>query len=200
MSEYDEYIPMVDKAVDNGWVGRSNTQNITAPTVATLSADAEKMSSGFFMQIAAFFMALIMNVATVFRNVAFDTEKRGTKGNKMNASCSSVTIYDYDNASNSKSQHPMPACEFSEKDVLPTVLRRLQALEGKVADLNAKPPQMPPEKEEALNNAVSRISTLETELEATKKALHEALAKQGELMEIIDRLKEAKFHKRRFCW
>jgi hypothetical protein len=50
-----------------------------------------------------------------------------------------------------------------------TVLKRMAELEDKVSVLSSKPVSMPPEKEEMLNAAISRVEALEQELMATKK-------------------------------
>lgn len=49
------------------------------------------------------------------------------------------------------------------------VLKRLGDLEEKVSVLSKKPAELPPEKEELLMAAVSRVEALEAELEATRK-------------------------------
>ncbi|KAA8524173.1 hypothetical protein F0562_010396 [Nyssa sinensis] len=69
-----------------------------------------------------------------------------------------------------------------------------------VDTLQAKPSEMPYEKEELLNAAVCRVDALEAELIATKKALHDALMRQEELLAYIDSQEEAKFRKKKFCW
>ena len=151
------------------------------------------------MQITEFFMAFIMSILAVF-NFATDGIKKKVSSGNMNAELKSKTIaYNYETEPEEESQHPT-TCEFTAKDVLPSVLKRLQELEDKVNEVSAKPPQMPEEKEELLNVATSRIHALETELEATKKALKEALAKQEELIESMEKMKELQFRKRRFCW
>lgn len=50
-----------------------------------------------------------------------------------------------------------------------TMLKRMAELEEKVTVLNMKPAAMPVEKQEMLDAAISRVSTLEQELTATKK-------------------------------
>ncbi|CAM8987191.1 unnamed protein product [Rhodiola kirilowii] len=63
---------------------------------------------------------------------------------------------------------------------------------------------MPFEKEELLNAAVYRMDALEAELISTKRALHEALITQEELLAYIDCQEEAKLQakmrKKKFCW
>lgn len=52
-----------------------------------------------------------------------------------------------------------------------TMMKRMGDLEEKVLVLSKKPVEMPPEKEEMLNAAVSRVDALEQELAAAKKVL-----------------------------
>lgn len=64
---------------------------------------------------------------------------------------------------------PSPIPAFTEADLLSSVLKKLSELEEKVDTLQAKPSEMPYEKEELLNAAVCRVDALEAELIATKK-------------------------------
>ncbi|MED6204332.1 hypothetical protein PIB30_008148 [Stylosanthes scabra] len=80
----------------------------------------------------------------------------------------------------------------AKENVLPSMLERIRELEHKV--------EMPPDKQESLNAAVSKVDTLEADLSATKKALDEALMRQQELLDYIDREVEAKFQRKKFCW
>ena len=50
-----------------------------------------------------------------------------------------------------------------------SMMKRMAELEDKVSFLIGKPAVMPPEKEEMLNAALSRVCTLEEELSAAKK-------------------------------
>lgn len=197
-SEY-ESVPMVDKAVDISWKRKCYGENLPVSKDVFLPVDDLKTPQGIVVQITAFFMAFIMSILAVFNFATDGMKKKVSSGNK-NAELKSKTIaYNYETEPKEESQHPT-TCEFTAKDVLPSVLKRLQELEDKVNEVSAKPPQMPEEKEELLNAATSRIHALETELEATKKALKEALAKQEELIESMEKMKELQFRKRRFCW
>lgn len=195
-----ESVPMVDKAVDSGWKRKGYGENLPVSKDIFLHTDDLKKPQGVIVQITAFFMVLIMSILAVFSFITDGIKKKVSSGN-MNAELKSKTVaYNYGTEPKEESQHPMPTREFTEKDVLPSVLKRLQELEDKVNEVSAKPPQMPEEKEEMLNAATSRIHALETDLEATKKALKEALGKQEELIEMMEQMKEAQFRKRRFCW
>lgn len=74
----------------------------------------------------------------------------------------------YYNDSMMKGGHQLPAPSISGADYM-AMAKRMAELEDKVKTLTAKPTTMPPEKEEMLNAAVSRVNTLEQELSATKK-------------------------------
>ncbi|KAI3984713.1 hypothetical protein MKX01_039330 [Papaver californicum] len=117
------------------------------------------------------------------------------------------TIFDFGNIypetkpqSLSNEERSAAAPEYINADLLSCVLKKLGDLEEKVFTLQAKPAEMPSEKEELLNVVVCRVDALEAELIATKKALHEALMKQEELLAYIDGQKQAKLRKKKFFW
>ncbi|XP_038996020.1 phosphatidylinositol/phosphatidylcholine transfer protein SFH3-like [Hibiscus syriacus] len=84
---------------------------------------------------------------------------------------------------------------INDADVV-AMMKRMAELEEKVTVLIEKPATLPPEKKEMLNAALSRVSTLEEELSATKKALETTIDKQQELQTYIDKYKKKK--KRKF--
>jgi len=105
-----------------------------------------------------------------------------------------ASLFDHVN----KKQFPLPPNSgFPQSDFCSTVMWRLGELERKVDMLRTK--SLPSEKEELLNAAVCRVDALEADLIATKKALHEALIRQEELLAYIDRQEAAKFQKKKFC-
>ncbi|KAL4581293.1 hypothetical protein LXL04_017504 [Taraxacum kok-saghyz] len=73
-----------------------------------------------------------------------------------------------------------------------SMMKRLGDLEEKVIILTNKPIEMPPEKEEMLNNALKRIESLEIELASTKKSLKDALAQQQEFTAYLEKKKKKK--------
>ncbi|KAB2074702.1 hypothetical protein ES319_A07G169400v1 [Gossypium barbadense] len=68
--------------------------------------------------------------------------------------------------------------------------QRLQNLESLVTDLCNKPTNIPPEKEDMLLESLSRIKSIEQDLQRTKKALLATASKQVELAESLEHLKE----------
>ncbi|CAI0462032.1 unnamed protein product [Linum tenue] len=72
------------------------------------------------------------------------------------------------------------------------MVKRMNEMEEKVIVLSNRPNLMPPEKEDLLNVALTRIDTLEEELTATKKALDDSLAPQQEVLAYLEKKKKKK--------
>ncbi|KAG5017839.1 hypothetical protein JHK85_023975 [Glycine max] len=71
--------------------------------------------------------------------------------------------------------------------------QRIQNLEAVVTEMANKPNTIPPEKEDILQESLSRIKCIEYDLQKTKKALLATASKQVELAESLESLKESKF-------
>ncbi|XP_074275419.1 phosphatidylinositol/phosphatidylcholine transfer protein SFH8-like [Silene latifolia] len=191
-SGYDEYVPMVDKPVDAGWKKQS-----FVPKVAVSVGDTKKTSEGILARLLTMIMAFFATLVMLYRSLVGRVTNKlpdASPSNELNAA--DVTV----DSVPLETRPPSPAPTFTEADLLSNVLKRLGELEEKVDTLQSKPSEMPYEKEELLNAAVYRVDALEAELIATKKALHEALMRQEELLAYIDRQEEAKFRKKKFCW
>ncbi|XP_024030279.1 phosphatidylinositol/phosphatidylcholine transfer protein SFH6 [Morus notabilis] len=195
LSDYDEYVPMVDKAVDVGWEKRSH-QNPTVSGGPPSVSSVEKIPEGIFSQPWAALLAIFITLFTLIRSVVF----RLTHKFHNSLSDSADNIPNLTDESLPKEEFRPPSPALRKKDLLSSALKKLSELEEKVDKLQAKPFEMPYEKEELLNAAVYRVDALEADLIATKKALHEALLRQEELLEYIDRQREAKLRKKRWCW
>ncbi|KAM7275128.1 hypothetical protein ACFE04_016994 [Oxalis oulophora] len=179
--EYDEYVPMVDKAVD-AIVKKQSQSSSSALKGKVLQPDRPKSLEGIWLVVMAFLMTLV----TLFRSMAYRiTNKLSTN----DQTASDLTA----NSVQADVRHPSPTPAVTDAEVLSRVLTRLSELEDKVDTLRAKPSEMPYEKEELLHAAVCRVDGLEAELIATKKALHEALMRQEELLAYIDRQEDAKY-------
>ncbi|GAB4853872.1 Phosphatidylinositol/phosphatidylcholine transfer protein sfh8 [Ancistrocladus abbreviatus] len=195
-SVYDEYVPMVDKLVDGGWKKQSSDQRPSPSKGSPTLPDTKKTPDGIPARVMVMLVAFFMTLLTVLRSVANRVTKRLPAASHQLDSMSEITL----DAALKESRPPSPPPAFSEADLLSNVLKRLGELEEKVDTLQSKPSKMPYEKEELLNAAVCRVDALEAELIATKKALHEALMRQEELLAYIDRQEEARFRRKKFCW
>nr|GMC87548.1 phosphatidylinositol/phosphatidylcholine transfer protein SFH3-like isoform X1 [Ipomoea batatas] len=89
------------------------------------------------------------------------------------------------------SGYQLPETTVSVTELM-NMMKRVESLEEKLITLSKEPPTMPPEKEEQLNNALSRVDALEQELEATKKALEETRSHQTEIEAYIEKMKKKK--------
>ncbi|XP_019436895.1 PREDICTED: phosphatidylinositol/phosphatidylcholine transfer protein SFH8 isoform X1 [Lupinus angustifolius] len=183
-SEYDEYVPMVDKTVDVAWkenqVAAEKSSSSTEKILLTTGRSPDGHCAHIWAIIVTFFVAIF----TFARSIAFLITKRiGDSDATQNIS--SMTV----------------ASTYKEDSCPPSyALKRLGELEEKVDILQSKPNVMPYEKEELLNAAVYRVDALEAELIGTKKALYEALIRQEELLAYIDRRERIKFQqKKKFC-
>ncbi|OWM83870.1 hypothetical protein CDL15_Pgr004301 [Punica granatum] len=188
---YDEYVPMVDKAVDAGWKKQPTLKRPIASKGIAPQPETPKAPEGvrarMFLAIVAFFMTFL----TLFRSFASHVTKKLSQ--PLPEADQSIPELALDAVQKEECRPPSPTPAFTEADLLASVVKRLGELEEKVDTLQAKPSEMPYEKEELLNAAVCRVDALEAELIATKKALHEALMRQEELLAYIDSQEEAKF-------
>ncbi|CAA6665601.1 unnamed protein product [Spirodela intermedia] len=187
--DYDDYIPMIDKVVDASW-----KKELTHEKFAT-SKNAFKAPDAISNHILAGVMAFVMGVLTVLRVT------RGIPRKITHAAVDYANIYCADSTVKRQANHrQQPATAVLPPAEYTAVLKRLGELEEKVSAFSEKPTEMTLEKEEMLNAAVCRIGTLETELEATKKALQDALVRQEELLAAVDKKKKKKSKLNPFRW
>ncbi|KAJ9176578.1 hypothetical protein P3X46_011877 [Hevea brasiliensis] len=107
-------------------------------------------------------------------------------------------------------QHNLPVADSSsqeqhisreiKEDSLQPCWQRLQHLETMVNELVSKPTKIPPEKEDMLLESLSRIKSIEHDLQKTKKALLATASKQVELAESFENLKESTLAGVNSCW
>ncbi|XP_009781464.1 phosphatidylinositol/phosphatidylcholine transfer protein SFH8-like [Nicotiana tabacum] len=200
-SGYDEYVPMVDKAVDSVWKKQTSFQRASISKGMLPPADSQKPAGGLSTRILGLLLAFFTTVLMFFRSVLCRVTKK--LPDPSNGQDQAVQEFTSDAISKEDFRPPSPIPAFTEAQLLSVVLKKLGELEDKVNTLQEKPSEMPYEKEELLNAAVCRVDALEAELIATKKALHEALMRQEELLAYIDgqeAAKAAKFQKKKFCF
>uniref|UniRef100_A0A453N633 CRAL-TRIO domain-containing protein n=1 Tax=Aegilops tauschii subsp. strangulata TaxID=200361 RepID=A0A453N633_AEGTS len=191
MPEYD--VPVVDKAVDATWK-RELPRKVPVPPKDSSLATTTKASNRSLDQIIPALMAFVIAIVTLLRSVKDVATKRLADKNESDEQSSAVY---QDCIPKEEFRPPSPGPGFAESDLFSLVLQRLAELEAKVHALEEKPSEMPCEKEELLNAAVRRVDALEAELIVTKKALHEALIRQEELLAYVDRKTIAKAQKKK---
>ncbi|WOL03861.1 phosphatidylinositol/phosphatidylcholine transfer protein SFH8-like [Canna indica] len=188
--EYDEFVPMVDKAVDGGWKKDVSSKRLLTSKGEGSILEKHKSPEGVRAQMIHFAATIVtylfMLVCSATNHVSKRLKNEVSEIDKHNPQIA------VDSLPKEEFRPPSPAPAFTEAVLLSCLLRRLGELEEKVNALQAKPSEMPSEKDELLNAAVRRVDALEAELIVTKKALHEALMRQDELLAYIDRQEEAK--------
>ncbi|KAK2966013.1 hypothetical protein RJ640_017091, partial [Escallonia rubra] len=186
--EPDDYIPMVDKAVDAAWPKSVQCDKFafSKGTDYFTIHDACKPSEGLSNQIFTGLITFVMGIVTMIRLT------RNMPRKLTDATLYSSSLYG-DDAMIKGQAHPyqLSAPAISSAEYF-TMMKRMGELEEKVTVLSKKPLSMPPEKEEMLNTALTRVDALEQELSAAKKALEDSLARQEELLAYIDKKKKKK--------
>ncbi|KAG8641937.1 phosphatidylinositol/phosphatidylcholine transfer protein SFH9 isoform X2 [Manihot esculenta] len=99
----------------------------------------------------------------------------------------------------SNSQGQQISQEIKE-DTLQPCWQRLQHIETMVNELVNKRAKIPPEKEDMLLESLSRIKSIEHDLQKTKRALLATASKQVELAESFENLKESALAGVNSCW
>ncbi|XP_042482684.1 phosphatidylinositol/phosphatidylcholine transfer protein SFH3-like isoform X2 [Macadamia integrifolia] len=191
---YDEFIPMVDKSVDATWHKAVGNDKLALSKGCYNMNDASKGSDGLSGPIFSGLMAFVMGIVTMIR-VSKDMPKKLTNATLYSSSFNCADPMYKDKVHH----HQVPAPTVSLAEYM-TVMKRMGELEEKVNVLSSKPAEMPADKEEMLNAAVSRVDALEQELMATKKALEDSLAKQEELLDYLEKKKKKKKSLNPFSW
>ncbi|MED6208167.1 hypothetical protein PIB30_042620 [Stylosanthes scabra] len=169
--QYDAFLPMVDKPMNGSWKKTIENDQVS------LSKDCflvNTTSDGRSTQAFGGFMAFIMGIIAMIRLTSTMPKRILARHDDCNP------VY-YDGA-------VMKARNVSIEEQT-AVMRRMLELEHKVHELSKKP-DMPPEKELLLNNALNRVNILEEELDMAKRALEAAHLRLVELQAYIDKKKK----------
>ncbi|XVF17945.1 hypothetical protein REPUB_Repub10bG0168600 [Reevesia pubescens] len=194
MSQYEKFVPMVDKPVDFAWQNKMQNENFaalskdTSTMQETCKVTADGVSSHLFTAVVTF----VMGIATMIR-VTRNMPRKLTDANIYSSS-----VYCVDTEVKSQEHLAKLSPEAISTAELMSVMKRMAELEERVSFMNRKPTTMPPEKEEMLDYALNRADALEQELMATKKALEDSFAQQQKLVAYLDKKKKRK--KRTLFW
>ncbi|GFY94989.1 Sec14p-like phosphatidylinositol transfer family protein [Actinidia rufa] len=138
---YDEYVPMVDKAVDAGWKRQASSPKPSTSKVTFPLPDTQKAPEGFRAWILAVVMAFFMTLFMLCRSVAARvTKKLPDTSSDRNQNGHELSL---DPVLKEEFRPPSPPPAFSEADLLSSVLKRLAELEEKVDTLQTKTSEMP---------------------------------------------------------
>ncbi|XP_022726987.1 phosphatidylinositol/phosphatidylcholine transfer protein SFH3-like [Durio zibethinus] len=179
----DKFIPIVDKGMDASWTKTGVDENFAISKDCYLVKDDGRATEGMGTNIFGGIMAFVMGIVTMVRlsrSIPRKLSEAALYGGQVYYANPMITGH--------ASQLPPP---ITSSDYF-SMMKRMAELEEKVNILIVKPAAMPPEKEEMLDAALSRVCILEEELSAAKKALEEAFDKQQELQTYIDKKRKRK--------
>ncbi|KAL2939211.1 Phosphatidylinositol/phosphatidylcholine transfer protein SFH10 [Bienertia sinuspersici] len=147
----DSFIPIVDKDMDlQLWMKSVNNMSMHKGRSPVKNSFQSCEDQKFSSHIVTGLMSVVMGIVTMIR-LTRNMPKKIT-----DATLYSTPAYCDDSGQNS---HKLPGHAISETEYF-LMMKRMGELEGKVLSLAAKPAIMPPEKEEVLNNALSRVDVL----------------------------------------
>ncbi|PAN07952.1 hypothetical protein PAHAL_1G375600 [Panicum hallii] len=89
--------------------------------------------------------------------------------------------------------------QIIREDRVNPCLERLDRLESVFNQLSKKPPELPQDKDQAIQDSFDRIKSIEFDLEKTKKVLHATVIKQMQMVETLEAVKESDLRRRKFC-
>ncbi|XP_039037977.1 phosphatidylinositol/phosphatidylcholine transfer protein SFH3-like [Hibiscus syriacus] len=183
---YDKFIPMVDKTMDASWPKSMAYEKFSNSEDGYHMKDEVKVTKRMTNKVFGGIMGFITGLITMIR-LSRNMPKKLLEANTYDGQ-----VY-YADPKTARHAPPLPP-PITSADYF-SMMERMADLEGKVSVLMGKPATMPPEKEELLNAALSRVCTLEEEISAARKELEEALFKQQELQTYIDKkAKKKKFN------
>nr|TKW13503.1 hypothetical protein SEVIR_5G105300v2 [Setaria viridis] len=191
-SPYSCDVPMVEKAID----AICKSQGTLPDEKLAITKAVVNASNGSNPPLFGGIIALVMSIATMLRVTRNMPGK--VLGATIGGDAKSATLTKSKSKVQARQRSKLsPEAVKAAEDVIS--MKRLAELEEKIKALLTKSATMPADKEEMLQAAVTRISTLEEELAATKKALQKTLECQGEIIAYIEKKKKKK-SKRLFRW
>ncbi|KAH6786015.1 hypothetical protein C2S51_038470 [Perilla frutescens var. frutescens] len=183
--EPEQYVHMVEKSIA-AWPKANKPDNLMLVKEFFPGINSCKNADGFSNQIFTGVLTFVMGVVTMVR-MTRNMPKSLTDSNLYSNSIRGVD----DMIKTRPPVYESPEAAVSRADYL-IMMKRMNELEEKFSIVCHKPPTMAPEKEEMLNNALTRIDALEQEIQEAKKALEQSLSQQEELLAYIEKKKKKK--------
>lgn len=183
--EPEQYVHMVEKSIA-AWPKANKPDNLMLVKEFFPGINSCKNADGFSNQIFTGVLTFVMGVVTMVR-MTRNMPKSLTDSTLYSNSISGVD----DMIKTRPPIYESPEAAVSRADYL-IMMKRMNELEEKLSIVCQKPPTMAPEKEEMLNNALTRIDALEQEIQEARKALEQSLSQQEELLAYIEKKKKKK--------
>nr|XP_043630962.1 phosphatidylinositol/phosphatidylcholine transfer protein SFH3-like [Erigeron canadensis] len=183
-SDPKRHTPVPEKPVDTNYTRQ--VQKVPTPKDYYNPSDAYQASNdGFGNHIFTGMMTFMMGVMTMVR-MTKSMPKKMTETSHYPSPAYEEPVKQSPNPYQLQAPGGISTAEYL------SMMKRLGDLEEKVIVLTNRPIEMPPEKEEMLNNALNRIESLEIELSATKKSLEDTRAQQQEFAAYLEKKKKKK--------
>ncbi|KAL8542996.1 hypothetical protein ACS0TY_003762 [Phlomoides rotata] len=182
----DQQVRVVEKTLA-AWQKGQKSDNLALAKDFFAGSNANRNPDGLSNHLFTGVLTFVMGVVTMVR-MTRNMPKRLTDATLYSSSMRGV---DDMIKSRPPPVYESPEAAISREDYL-IMMKRMNELEEKMGMMCQKPPTMAPEKEEMLNNALSRVDALEQELQDAKKALEQALSQQEELLAYIEKKKKKK--------
>ncbi|EYU33746.1 hypothetical protein ABFS82_08G165200 [Erythranthe guttata] len=172
--------------------GNSNSNARPNGTLVMYWLDSiqEKVVKRGFRYMTRTLVSIMLKLFALIQNARVEYWRRRTNIYPSNA-------LENELQSNSRLPTSVEASASGEDRVLPCV-QRLQKLENLLKEIDKKPAEIPVEKEQLLLRSMDRIKSVEFDLEKTRRALNSTVLKQHEIAELLENIRESKFHRRRF--
>ncbi|XP_074559146.1 phosphatidylinositol/phosphatidylcholine transfer protein SFH6-like [Curcuma longa] len=141
---YDEYVPMVDKVVIGGPKKQVSSRRLDGPKGQSSISEIHRSAEGVKAQMTRYVMTLITYLFALICSATSHVSKR------LQNECSQMhpdnPMFSMDSMPKEEFRPPSPAPAFTEAHLLSGLVRKLEELEEKVNVLQAKPSEMPSEK------------------------------------------------------
>ncbi|PIN25120.1 Phosphatidylinositol transfer protein SEC14 [Handroanthus impetiginosus] len=154
-----------------------------------LDSIQEKVVKRGFRCMTRTLIAIMVKLFAIIQNAPVEYWRRQTNVHPSNA---------LDNVTETNNHLPVATEAVRGEDRVLPFIQRLQRLESLLDELNKKPAEIPLEKEQLLQRSLNRIKSVEVDLEKTKRELHSTVQKQLEISQLLENMRESKFHRRRF--
>ncbi|XP_075505640.1 phosphatidylinositol/phosphatidylcholine transfer protein SFH13-like [Primulina tabacum] len=179
----------IDRVGYSNGYARPNIEG--TPVMNWLEAIQEKILKRSFRCMTKTLISIIIKLFSVTRDAPVEYWRRQT----------------YIHPSHMLENEPEPIAELTigtetvnEEDRFIPCVQRLQRLENLLEQINKKRAEIPQEKEQMLEQSLDRIKSVEVDLEKTKRLIQATVIKQLEITELLENIRETRFHRRRlFC-
>lgn len=192
-------IPVVDKAIDNGWGGKTTVRKLDLAKGGIKVSDLLLPFSKVFYGIMAIIIAIFLGITSTARHIfrACNCSGKHTTTKERKPFIKPVHYTEMPGLADLEPHYAFYPSVYL--DASPAVRKRLDRLEEKVT-LLCKTQETHAPKESLRDASLVRIRSLEAELAETRKTLRAVLEKQTDLFNCLEHTKEQNWKRKASCW